>query len=42
MKTFVCENLDDTDLLAEKFTKLVENDGCFVCMFGDIGAGKTA
>ena len=42
MKTFVCKNLDDTDLLAEKFAKLVENDGCFVCMFGDIGAGKTA
>lgn len=42
MKTFVCKNLDDTDNLAQKFAKLVEQDGCFVCMFGDIGAGKTA
>lgn len=42
MKTFVCKNLDETDKLAQKFAKLVEKDGCFVCMFGDIGAGKTA
>jgi len=42
MKTFLCKNLDETDLLAKKFAKLVETDGCFVCLFGDIGAGKTA
>ena len=42
MKTFICKNLDETDNLAQKFAKLVEKDGCFVCMFGDIGAGKTA
>lgn len=42
MKSFLCRNLDETDILAQKFAKLVEKDGCFVCMFGDIGAGKTA
>lgn len=42
MKTFICNNLEDTDKLAQKFAKLVEKDGCFVCLFGDIGAGKTA
>ena len=42
MKTFICKNLDETDTLAKKFSKLVETEGCFVCMFGDIGAGKTA
>ena len=42
MKTFFCKNLDDTDKLAQKFAKLVEDKGCFVCLFGDIGAGKTA
>ena len=42
MKTFVCKNLKDTDQLAQKFASLVEKDGCFVCLFGDIGAGKTA
>ena len=42
MKTFFCKNLEDTDRLAQKFATLVEKDGCFVCMFGDIGAGKTA
>jgi len=42
MKEFLCKNLNDTDKLAEKFANLVEKDGCFVCMFGDIGAGKTA
>ncbi len=43
MKIFVCKNITQTDLLAQKFANLVENNnGCFVCLFGDIGAGKTA
>lgn len=42
MKSFVCQNLEDTDNLAKKFASLVEKEGCFVCLFGDIGAGKTA
>ena len=46
-KVFV-NNIDETKTLAEKFAKLVvkkvENSGLgtFVCLFGDIGAGKTA
>lgn len=38
----ICRTLEDTRQLAEKFAKLVENDGCFVSLFGEIGAGKTA
>ena len=36
------EIVDDTKLLAKKFAKLVQDKGCFVNLFGDIGAGKTA
>ena len=42
MKSFLCKNLDETDLLAKKFAEQINKDGCFVCLFGDIGAGKTA
>lgn len=35
-------SLDETNVLAEKFAKLVEKTGAFVCLYGDIGAGKTA
>lgn len=37
-----CKTLDDTKKLAEKFAKLVETKGCFVNLYGEIGAGKTA
>ena len=37
----VCKNIDDTKALAQKFAKLV-TDGCFVNLYGEIGAGKTA
>ena len=36
-----CKTLDDTKNLAQKFAKLME-DGCFVSLYGEIGAGKTA
>ena len=36
-----CKTLDDTQKLAQKFAKLVQ-DGCFVNLYGEIGAGKTA
>ncbi|MBQ6516855.1 tRNA (adenosine(37)-N6)-threonylcarbamoyltransferase complex ATPase subunit type 1 TsaE [bacterium] len=36
-----CETTEDTDNLAKKFANYVK-DGCFVNLFGDIGAGKTA
>lgn len=39
---FVCKNLDDTDKLALNFSNAVKDEGAFICLFGDIGAGKTA
>ncbi len=38
----VCKNLKDTQKLAEAFAKNLSDDGCFVSLYGDIGAGKTA
>ena len=37
-----CSTLDDTKKLAYKFALLVKEQGCFVNLFGEIGAGKTA
>lgn len=37
----VCQTLDDTKKLAYKFAKFAQ-DGCFVSLYGEIGAGKTA
>ena len=37
----ICKTLDDTKELAEKFAKLITN-GCFISLYGEIGAGKTA
>lgn len=37
----ICKTLDDTKKLAYKFAKLAQN-GCFVTLYGEIGAGKTA
>ena len=44
METFIqkCSTLDDTKKLAYKFADLVKEQGCFVNLFGEIGAGKTA
>ncbi len=36
-----CKTLQDTDILAGHFAKIV-SEGCFVTLFGEIGAGKTA
>ena len=43
MKKFqqICNNLDDTKKLAYKFAELIK-DGCFINLYGEIGAGKTA
>ena len=38
----ICKNLEDTKELPKKFAKLVEDKGCFVSLYGEIGAGKTA
>ena len=37
----VCYSLEETAQLAKKFAKATK-DGCFVNLFGEIGAGKTA
>ena len=42
MYKYRCKTLDDTRELAYRFAKLVKDDGCFVNLFGEIGAGKTA
>ncbi len=38
----ICKNLEQTKELAQKFAKLIENNGCFINLYGEIGAGKTA
>ena len=37
----ICNTLEDTKDLAEKFAKLITK-GCFISLYGEIGAGKTA
>ena len=37
----MCNNIEDTEKLAERFSKVV-TDVAFVCLLGDVGAGKTA
>lgn len=37
-----CYNIQETAILAEKFANIVRNSGAFVCLLGDVGAGKTA
>ena len=37
----ICKTIDDTKELAQKFAKLITN-GCFISLYGEIGAGKTA
>ncbi len=40
--TKTCKTIEDTQKLAYKFADLVREEGCFVNLFGEIGAGKTA
>lgn len=37
----ICKTLNDTENLAKRFSLVVKN-GAFVCLLGDVGAGKTA
>ena len=37
-----CITLEDTRRLAEKFARLIKSQGCFINLYGEIGAGKTA
>lgn len=39
---FKCENIDNTEKVAQKFADIIKQSGAFVCLHGDIGAGKTA
>ena len=38
----ICKTLDDTQKLAYEFAKQIEDNGCFISLYGEIGAGKTA
>lgn len=38
----ICKTIEDTKILAQKFAGLIENEGCFINLYGEIGAGKTA
>ena len=40
--TYRCNNLEDTEKVARLFSETIEHTGAFVCLHGDIGAGKTA
>lgn len=40
--SFLCNNINDTEKLAAEFASAVKDNGAFVCLFGDVGAGKTA
>lgn len=44
MKSIVitCKTLEDTKMLAKRFGQLVKDNGVFVNLYGEIGAGKTA
>lgn len=39
---FHCYSLEDTDKIALRFAESIRKTGAFVCLHGDIGAGKTA
>lgn len=41
-KTFLCKDIDDTKKLAKIFAESVKETGSFVCLYGEVGAGKTA
>lgn len=38
----ICNTLEDTKILAEDFARVVKEQGAFVSLYGEIGAGKTA
>jgi len=42
MYKVTCNTIEDTRALAKEFADIVKTEGCFVNLFGDIGAGKTA
>ena len=40
--SYICNDISDTEKLAQNFASVVSSSGAFVSMFGDVGAGKTA
>lgn len=38
----ICEDINATEKLAKVFADKIRDKGVFVCLFGDVGAGKTA
>ena len=40
--SILCKDINDTEKLAQRFANAVKNVGAFVCLFGEVGAGKTA
>ena len=38
----IVKTLEDTKKIAYQFAELVKDNGCFINLFGEIGAGKTA
>ena len=40
--SILCNDINDTEKLAKRFANAVKNIGAFVCLFGEVGAGKTA
>ena len=42
MAKFYCKNLEDTRALAVALGRLIEKNGAFISLLGEIGAGKTA
>ncbi len=40
--SILCNDINDTEKLAKRFANAVKDIGSFVCLFGEVGAGKTA
>jgi len=39
--SFIAENLNDTEKFAEIFSEVIDTAGVLICLYGDIGSGKT-
>ncbi len=39
--TSISKNLQDTEQFAEKLSKLIDSSGILICLYGEIGSGKT-
>jgi tRNA threonylcarbamoyladenosine biosynthesis protein TsaE len=40
-KKIIINDIEETDKFAEKLSRIVEKTGGLICLYGDIGAGKT-